>query len=575
MVKQEKTPVQVINPRRIPLWSLPAERVAISPGFKPSMALLPDGRLVMVAMVAGPEGEKLPPGRIREWTGIWWSSDGGKSWTDMKRIQDMVGREQWITCTSDGALFSTSHHLVTDITNDEGVVLSWLHRSTDGGESWERTRATIDGDLRCGELPGHGTYTSRNVIELADGTLLFGVSIYNTTVAYLWKSTDAGGTWDKTRRITIEEPYESEGTDFFSEGWDYVNDAGVFLHWLRVGGEGSMAPMKDGRAYPIGNDEVDNMMMTRSLDGGLTWAAPTHVGDYGQHYPRVIKLRDGRLMMTFTQRALFYPIGLRAVFSYDDGETWDFDSDQVIISGFTPWGWATGGGFGNTLELADGTLVSCYSYLGHDDRKQVEIARWRLPLNDSRPYFVKTEDMELVMCPDREHSVVLCDWSEDSSVKVSLCDRNSPDQNARQTRLTRGEFKAGSETFPVKLEISSAEEADYGWPGLTLSNLPVTDFSESLSVSMKVHNPTAARQQLTMTIQDAAGHYVQHVEDVEPGRTKALFLTGEDVSLALADSTTGRTDLSSVACITLISAWSERRNTFLVSPVYLVRSGAL
>ena len=571
MIEHGRTPVQVINPRKIPLWSLPAERIAISPGCKPSMALLPDGRLVMVGMVAGPEGEKLPPGRIREWTGIWWSEDGGKSWTGMKRIADMIGREQWITCASDGTLFASSHHLENDITNEDGVILSWLHRSTDGGETWQRTRATIDGELRCGERPAYGTHTSRNVIELGDGTLLFGVSICNTKVAYLWKSTDGGKTWDKTRRVTIGEPYESECVDFFSEGWDYVNDSGVFLHWLRVGGERGMAPMKDGRRYPRGNDEGDNMMITRSLDGGLTWEPPQHFGDYGQHYPRVIKLRDGRLMMTFTQRALFYPIGLRAIFSNDDGESWDFDGDHLIISGFTPWGWTSGGGFGNTLELADGTFVSCYSYRGYDDRRHIEVARWRLPLNDSRPYFMKAQDIELATRPDRERSVVLCDWSEDSSLKVDLCDRSCPDKDVRQVRLTRGEFEAGGETFPVELEIFSAEEAYYGWPGVTLSNLPVRDFGDSLSLSVNVHNPTAARQQLSLTIQDANGNYVTQAEDIEPGETKAVFLTAEDVVLASTDSTTSRTDLSNVECITLVAAWPERRSTFLLSPVYLVK----
>ncbi len=53
--------------------------------------------------------------------------------------------------------------------------------------------------------------------------------------------------------------------------------------------------------------------------------------------------------------------------------------DQVVIEGFTPWGACSAGGFGNTLQLADGTLVSCYSYHGDDDYPHIEVVRWRLP----------------------------------------------------------------------------------------------------------------------------------------------------------------------------------------------------
>ena len=84
-------------------------------------------------------------------------------------------------------------------------------------------------------------------------------------------------------------------------------------------------------------------------------------------------------MATFTQRAIYYPIGLQAIFSYDDGETWDFDSDRIIIEGKTPWGMASGGGFGNAIQLDDETLISCYTYRGADDQTHLEVVRWPLP----------------------------------------------------------------------------------------------------------------------------------------------------------------------------------------------------
>lgn len=102
------------------------------------------------------------------------------------------------------------------------------------------------------------------------------------------------------------------------------------------------------------------------------------------HYVRVVRLQDGRLLATFTQRGVFYPIGLQAVLSEDEGESWRFDSDRIIIEGKTPWGGDSGGGYGNTVQLSDGTLVSCYSYLGPHDRWErdefrLEVVRWSLP----------------------------------------------------------------------------------------------------------------------------------------------------------------------------------------------------
>ena len=37
-----------------------------------------------------------------------------------------------------------------------------------------------------------------------------------------------------------------------------------------------------------------------------------------------------------------------------------------------------GVGFGNTLQLADESLISCYSYRGTDDDTHVEVVKWRL-----------------------------------------------------------------------------------------------------------------------------------------------------------------------------------------------------
>jgi hypothetical protein len=109
---------------------------------------------------------------------------------------------------------------------------------------------------------------------------------------------------------------------------------------------------------------------------------------YGQHYSRTTRLDDGRMMMTFTKRGTNTPLGLRAVFSNDDGQTWDFDSDHIIIDDNTPSGGASGGGFGNTIQLSDGSLISAYSYPGSaagiEADIKTEVVHWSLPQINSR-----------------------------------------------------------------------------------------------------------------------------------------------------------------------------------------------
>jgi hypothetical protein len=372
-------PIRVNNPKSLPAWQIPSERVALGEAYKPSMAMLASGELVMVALIQ----DQLPGGKVREWTPLWRSSDGGRTWSERAELKDMIGREQWLTCTSDGTLLATCHLLVQDVNNRDGYTHSYLHRSTDGGRTWQRQRISAQ---KFPSPPEKGTTLSRNVVELPDGTLLLGVGVneYDSgKVAFLWKSRDGGASWDKSgSRVTIggygDRPYHNWDS-FFSEDFTFLTRSGKLLHFIRCGPPAQMYPMNDGRPTPTLDDSGDRTMRCESEDGGGTWGAVRDHGDYGMMYPRVIWLADGRLLMTFTQRSLVYPIGLQAILSGDEGETWDFDHDRIVIEGKTPWGMPSGGGFGNTLQLADGTLVSCYSYRAADNKTYVEVARWRLP----------------------------------------------------------------------------------------------------------------------------------------------------------------------------------------------------
>ncbi len=284
-----------------------------------------------------------------------------------------------------GTLFATCHLLANNINNNSGYTHSYLHRSTDGGKTWQRMRIGPDGFP-----PRAVTMCSRNIVEKPDGTLLLGVGVNELEMgrlAWVWTSRDSGRSWEKTSpRVKLgtfqKRPYDNFDA-FFTEDFIFLTKSGTLLHFIRCGPPSPMYPMNDGRPVPTGDDGIDRMLRCQSTDGGQTWSDLEDNGDYGMHYPRVIRLKDSRLLMTFTQRSTFYPIGLQAVLSDDDGKTWDFNNDRIIIEGRTPWGMAQGGGFGNTIELPDGRLISCYTYRGSDNKTYLEVVRWRLPNSGS------------------------------------------------------------------------------------------------------------------------------------------------------------------------------------------------
>jgi len=115
------------------------------------------------------------------------------------------GRSRW----RGGTLFVTTCLGARDGRNKDGYTHAYIHRSTDGGRTWDHTRIGPEGfpskaDARC----------SRNVVELPDGTLLLGVGATGALLHgvgrgkvrqnnYLWTSRDGGKTWQQGKQVTI------------------------------------------------------------------------------------------------------------------------------------------------------------------------------------------------------------------------------------------------------------------------------------------------------------------------------------------------------------------------------------
>jgi len=106
--------------------------------------------------------------------------------------------------------------------------------------------------------------------------------------------------------------------------------------------------------------------MYRSDDNGATWKywskpAP----DTGSHHgnpPSLVKLRDGRLAITYAHRSA--PYGIRARLSADEGKTW---SDEIVLRSD---GGAWDLGYTRSLQRSDGKIVTLYYFNDHPDTER-------------------------------------------------------------------------------------------------------------------------------------------------------------------------------------------------------------
>jgi len=391
-VAAEAPPIVVAAPRKLSADPIPAQRtpLGLPNDYKPWIAQLPSGELLVVAFsFGGIPSNELPPGTpYLERAVFWRSADGGNTWGMREERLDIHGREFSLNVLADGTLLMPCHFLSNDAANKAGYTHSKLFRSTDRGQTWTETRIGPEG------FPDKAqTSTDWTAVELPDPerpgqTLVqFGVAMQEgreqaPRQVFLWRSRDSGATWDKTLNPDTNGWIDVDG--FFSQSTTYRGRNGTLWHPVRVDATGPhwKLPAVAGVETRSG-DQDDRTMLWKSTDNGLTWRKHTdggRFGLYGEMYPRFLRLQDGRLLLTFTVRSNSrdgHPLGLRAIVSRDDGETWDFEHDRLVLVHQNEG--ASGGGFGNTIQLPDETLVSVHSYRGADKKTHIEAIRWKLP----------------------------------------------------------------------------------------------------------------------------------------------------------------------------------------------------
>ena len=394
--------MEVRDPKTLGVGRIPVERIPIGAtgDYKPCVAALQDGTLLVSAYRTAPAIHGKPWADYHDWnvydpdqkwyletTLLFRSTDGGRTWSP-PRLANVGGKEPYLSVMSDGTLFMTAHLVDRNILNRDGYCYGLVHRSQDGGRSWFTVRAQPQN-----AIPTRYAYydvTTRNVLELADGSFFFIASGTGRDANTVWRSKDGGVTWDLQYTAEVEGQPDGYIYSTFGEGVLWQARSGKIYGILRVDCRG----WPDIEDHPLGvapekkHDQYDRMILFATEDLGRRWKKVRDFADYGRMYPSILRLADGRLLLTFTQRANAECLGLRAVLGveHEDGFEFDFGHDLILIETKTPEGMPSGGGFGRTVQLDDGTLVSSYSYRTEADefagayaQLHLEIARWRMP----------------------------------------------------------------------------------------------------------------------------------------------------------------------------------------------------
>ena len=294
-----------------------------------SMCRMPDGTIAMV-------GTGWVDGTTRETRAcfITYSRDEGRTWSQPKQFHQGLERPQPVSLGG--------QRLMLLPMDDDG----FLAFSEDGGK-------TFSGKKPFPRL-ADGRITYRKGSLLVEDNVVTGV--FMTTVkphgptgwraqSLIRRSRDGGRTWKEG--LWLPAQWQT------SEGAIVRAADGALVVALRT------AQPAD---YPSYSDHWRRLTTARSTDEGKTWTHHQVHFKYGKVHSDLIRLRDGRLLLTYAarmgelDRRIYH--GIEAVVSRDHGKTWDWDRRFILFR------WAMHQSMHSpcSLQLTDGRILTLFLY---------------------------------------------------------------------------------------------------------------------------------------------------------------------------------------------------------------------
>ena len=197
----------------------------------------------------------------------------------------------------------------------------YISRSEDNGATWSPGElAKVDGRESWPVSSPFG-----KMVTLEDGTVL--MSYYLSATAFLIRSHDGGRAW--VDRVALAKGFGETAL-------------------CHLGGQRFVAMLRSATEGDRG------LWQTDSEDGGYTWTEPRRITPDMEHPGDVIRLRDGRLLLTYGRRVT--PYGIQGMISRDDGRTWDADNKVLLVADSGDFDQ----GYPSSIQRDDGAIVTVY-----------------------------------------------------------------------------------------------------------------------------------------------------------------------------------------------------------------------
>eukprot|EP00039_Didymoeca_costata_P004856 m.76625 g.76625 ORF g.76625 m.76625 type:complete len:459 (+) comp12569_c0_seq1:161-1537(+) len=415
--------VVVSNPNKLPssLSTIDRHHIGQLEDYKPTLALLGNGDLLVASTYGYPGGTH--PIFFR-------STNGGQTWGPrLDNYTNLSGLEWQLRTLRDGSVF-----LIAGGYPNGGRV----YHSSDYGYTWT---LVFDWPLARAHVPYHDSEMGWGVVEVnaSEVTPHLPVGIYIFPGNQIWRSDY--GSWNFTLHANVTK---GDNMDFLAidsffgqSSTPWLDSDGVLNHLTRNGidptfdqndGSQHWISKDGGQTWNCAGNAVGNWCKTHKCTVQLkpfSTQIPTNFsqcsnmtasfGQAGTMYPIPLRLNDGRMLITYTQRcngasgydhqppSSFnapacahvqdgYGTGLRAtIVNTNNGiASFDLSEDVIVIKAQDDWYdvWKYHGcmcGFGGTVQMKNGTLVSVYCYA---NAKEVEtlgkfaprlsVVRWNL-----------------------------------------------------------------------------------------------------------------------------------------------------------------------------------------------------
>lgn len=226
----------------------------------------------------------------------------------------------------------------------DAVLSTWVCRSTDGGRTWVQhkrfppaengfTEFIPFGPILVGE--GGALHTSCYAGELAEPTKSSRMKSFRT---WHFRSDDDGLTWRPTSVIGMKH-----------------NETSLF----HLGGRTWLAAAR-----------IEAMDIFRSTDDGETWGPPQRVTGRNEINGHLLRLRDGRILLSYGNRVKG-EFGVLAKLSSDEGKTW---GEPIRIAHSLE----VDGGYPSSVQRPDGRIVTAYyaKRVENHERYHMGVAVW-------------------------------------------------------------------------------------------------------------------------------------------------------------------------------------------------------